>query len=134
MKGISRGLSPTRKRKDSPMQRARKGIEEIKNLFNLHGKVAVVTGGAGALGKAVSIGLAAYGVDLVVVDLEEAALDGLSGKIREMGRKALPVSCDITDPDRVDQMVRLPSINLERSISSLTPQALRSVSQLSKWR
>jgi NAD(P)-dependent dehydrogenase (short-subunit alcohol dehydrogenase family) len=106
MKGISKNLSPTTKRKDSPMKRAKKGIEEIKNLFNLHGKVAVVTGGAGALGKAVSIGLAAYGVDVVVGDLDEAALEELSDKVREMGRKALPVSCDVTDPDRVDQMVR----------------------------
>ena len=88
------------------MQRAKKGIQEIKNLFNLHGKVAVVTGGAGALGKAVSIGLAAYGVDLVVGDLDEAALDELSDKVREMGRKAFPVSCDVTDPDGVEHMVR----------------------------
>jgi gluconate 5-dehydrogenase len=105
MKEISRGLSPTRKRKDSPMQRAKKGIEEIKNLFNLHGKVAVVTGGLGALGKAVSIGLAAYGVDLVLCDLELEGLEALAEQIREMGRKALPVSCDVTDPGSVDQMV-----------------------------
>jgi gluconate 5-dehydrogenase len=106
MKEISKDLSPTRKRKDSPVQRAKKGIEEIKNLFNLQGKVALVTGGAGALGEAVAIGLAAYGVDLVLCDLESAALEALAEKIREMGQRALPVSCDVTEPDPVDQMVR----------------------------
>jgi NAD(P)-dependent dehydrogenase (short-subunit alcohol dehydrogenase family) len=89
------------------MQRAKKGIKEIKNLFDLHGKVAVVTGGSGALGKAVSIGLASYGVDLVVCDLELKALEEVSDKIREMGRKALPAFCDVNDPASVDQMVSL---------------------------
>ncbi|MGD9031942.1 MAG: glucose 1-dehydrogenase [Desulfobacteraceae bacterium] len=96
---------PARKRQGSAMQRAKKGIEEIKDLFNLQGKVAVVTGGAGALGEAVAIGLAAYGVDLVLCDLESAALEALADKIREMGQQALPVSCDVTEPDPVDQMV-----------------------------
>ncbi|MGD8983271.1 MAG: SDR family oxidoreductase [Desulfobacteraceae bacterium] len=88
------------------MQRVKKGIEEIKNLFEINGKVAVVTGGSGALGKAVSIGLAAYGVDLVLCDLQLESLEALADKIREMGQKALPVFCDVNDPDSVDQMVR----------------------------
>jgi len=87
------------------MQRAKKGIKELKGLFDLDGKVAVITGGSGALGKAVSIGLAAYGVDVVLCSLELPALEELSDEIRQMGRKALPVFCDINDPDSVDQMV-----------------------------
>jgi gluconate 5-dehydrogenase len=85
--------------------RVKKDISEIRNLFDLNGKVALVTGGSGALGKAVSIGLAAYGVDVVVCSLEMPLLEEVSDEIREMGRKALPIFCDITDPDNVDQMV-----------------------------
>lgn len=105
MKGTSKDLLPARKGQGSPMGRTKKGVKELKNLFDLHGKVAVVTGGSGALGKAVSIGLAAYGVDLVVCDLELAGLEALADKVREMGQKALPVFCDVTDPSSVDQMV-----------------------------
>ena len=46
--------------------RVTKGKEELKKLFDLSGKVAVVTGGSGGAGKAISIGLALYGADVVV--------------------------------------------------------------------
>ena len=84
---------------------AKKGIKEFRNLFDLSGKVAVITGGSGALGKAVSAGLAANGVDLVVCSLEMEALEELAEEIQKMGRKALPVFCDVTDPESVDRMV-----------------------------
>lgn len=85
--------------------RTKKSIEELRNLFDLKGKVAVVTGGSGALGRAVSIGLAAHGVDLVICSVEPDLLEELAGEIRKMGQKALPVFCDVTDPESVDQMV-----------------------------
>ena len=85
--------------------RIKKGIKEIQNLFDLKGKTAVVTGGSGALGRAVSIGLAAYGVDVVVCSLEEPELEDVAGKIEGMGRKALPLFCDVNDPESVDHMV-----------------------------
>jgi len=87
------------------MKRTKKEIKEIKNLFDLNGKVAVITGGSGALGRAVSIGLAAYGVDVVVCSLELPVLEEVSDEIGKMGRKALPVFCDVTDPEDVDKMV-----------------------------
>jgi len=85
--------------------RHKKSIDELKNLFDLEGKVAVVTGGSGALGKAVSLGLAAYGVDVLVCSVEQPELEEVSEEIREMGRKALPVFCDVTDPESVAHMV-----------------------------
>ena len=84
---------------------SKKRRKDFKNLFDLTGKVAVITGGSGALGKAVSAGLAANGVDLVVCSLEPDALEELSEEIQKTGRKALPVFCDVTDPESVDQMV-----------------------------
>ncbi|MBW1942797.1 MAG: SDR family NAD(P)-dependent oxidoreductase, partial [Deltaproteobacteria bacterium] len=85
--------------------RHKKGIDEIKNLFDLNGKVAIVTGGSGALGKAVSLGLAAYGVDVVVCSLELSVLEEVSREIQEMGRRALPIFCDVTDPESVEKVV-----------------------------
>ena len=86
--------------------RAKRGIEEIRKLFDLEGKVAVVTGASGALGRAVSMGLAVHGVDIVACSNEQDGLDELAEEIRETtGRKALPVFCDVTDTESVDQMV-----------------------------
>jgi len=85
--------------------RHKKGMAEIKNLFDLDGKVAIVTGGSGALGKAVSLGLAAYGVDVVVCSLELPVLEEVSREIQEMGRRALPIFCDVTDPESVEKVV-----------------------------
>lgn len=83
-----------------------KGMEQIQNLFDLGGNVAVVTGASGALGSAVSMGLAIHGVDIVACSVEKDALDVLAEEIRSTtGRRALPIFCDVTDAASVDQMV-----------------------------
>ncbi|MGI9570587.1 MAG: hypothetical protein ACR2PH_12850, partial [Desulfobulbia bacterium] len=50
-------------------------------LFDLKGKVALITGASGALGKAVARGLAINGVDLVLAGIETEALQLLSSEI-----------------------------------------------------
>lgn len=75
-------------------------------MFDLDGKVALVTGASGALGRAVSMGLAVHGVDIVACSVEKEALEKLAEEIHNTtGRKALPVFCDVTDIESVDQMV-----------------------------
>lgn len=86
--------------------RTKRGIEEIKQLFDLEGKVAVITGASGALGKAISLGLAVNGVDIVACSVEEDALEELAVEVgKATGRRVLPVFCDVTDVESVDQMV-----------------------------
>ena len=85
--------------------RTKKSIEEIKNFFDFSGKVAVVTGGSGGLGKALSIGLAAYGMDVVVASRKLSTLEETAAEVRALGRKALPISCDVTDEASVKAMV-----------------------------
>lgn len=84
--------------------RLKKDITEPHKLFNLEGKVAVITGASGALGTTISLALAACGVDLVLCSVESDALEELAGEIGRTGRKALPVFCDVTDPESVSQM------------------------------
>jgi len=86
--------------------RVQKSIEEIKNLFDLKGKVAIVTGGSGGFGKSVSIGLAAHGADVVVTSRTLSSLEETASAIKKLGRKSLPISCDVVDPKSVDQMVK----------------------------
>jgi NAD(P)-dependent dehydrogenase (short-subunit alcohol dehydrogenase family) len=86
--------------------RIRKPIDELRNLFNLRGKVAIVTGASGALGRAVSVGLAAYGVNVTVCSLETEALEDVAKEIEALGQRALPLFCDVTDSASVEAMVK----------------------------
>ncbi len=86
--------------------RTESSIEEIQTLFDLRGKVAVVTGASGALGRAVSMGLATRGMDIVACSNEEQALEQVAQEIRDAtGRVILPAVCDVTDASAVDRMV-----------------------------
>lgn len=80
-------------------------IPEIKNLFDLSGKVAIVTGGYGGFGRAVARGLAAYGADVVVTSRTLSSLEETAEEVKETGRKVLPISCDVADAASVEEMV-----------------------------
>ena len=81
-------------------------------MYGLDGKVALVTGAAGAegLGRAIALRLAGEGADLVVNDLSEdiGPRPGLPAVVREieaLGRRALPVYADVANADEVEAMV-----------------------------
>ena len=69
------------------------------NLFE--GKVAVVTGAARGIGRAIAERLARDGADVVICDLQAEWLAETAGAIQAMGRKALPVAVDVGDGDSV---------------------------------
>lgn len=85
--------------------RVKKSVEELKNMFDLSGKVAVVTGGSGGAGRAIANGLALYGADVVVTSRTLSTLEETAAEVEKTGRKVLPISCDVGDADSVDQMV-----------------------------
>ena len=80
-------------------------LDLVRKMFDLTGKVAIVTGGAGALGEALALGLAAYGADVVVTGRTLKTLEPVVGKITALGRKALALSCDASKEDSVEKMV-----------------------------
>ena len=78
-----------------------------RKLFDLSGKVAAVTGGAGIQGRRITRGLAAFGAAVAVVDIEGAAAQALAEEIRaEYGVHTCGVRCDVSSPDSVREMVR----------------------------
>lgn len=85
--------------------RVKKDLHEIKNLFDLSGKVAVITGGSGGFGRAAAVGLAAYGADVVITSRTLSSLEESASEVRALGKKVLPVSCDVADPESVEKMV-----------------------------
>lgn len=81
-------------------------MTSIRALFDLAGKTAVVTGGAGILGRHFCHGLAEFGADVAVVDLDEARAQGLAAELTERhGVRSVGVGCDVADPDSVAAML-----------------------------
>lgn len=81
--------------------------ETIKNMFNLEGKVAIVTGGAGSLGQGITKGLALHGADVVVTGRTIQTLQETVKKVEELGKKALAVRCDVTNESDLESLVKL---------------------------
>ena len=74
--------------------------------FDLTGKVAMVTGATKGIGYGYSLGLANAGADIVVVSRTPADCDRVVEEIRAMGRDAIAVPTDVTDPSAIKEMVR----------------------------
>ncbi len=70
-------------------------------MKELAGKVAVVTGAASGIGRALAKRFGAEGMRVVLADVELAALDGVSHELAAAGVKALAVRTDVTSPDSV---------------------------------
>lgn len=73
--------------------------------FRFEGKAAIVTGGAGAIGSAVAMGLAEHGADVAVWDFQEEPAGEVAERIRALGRNALAVWCDVRNQQSVEQSV-----------------------------
>src|SRR5947209_12151221 len=72
-----------------------------ENLFDLTGRVALVSGAAQGLGRAMSLALAEAGADLVLADRNAAGLQRTAETIAALGRKAVPVTCDVSEPAQI---------------------------------
>ena len=71
-------------------------------MFDLTGKVVVITGASSGLGAQMAKGFAGQGADLVITARRIEKLEALAKEIREMGVRCLPIQCDVTDSDNVD--------------------------------
>jgi NAD(P)-dependent dehydrogenase (short-subunit alcohol dehydrogenase family) len=74
------------------------------NLFDLTGKVALVSGAAQGMGRSMSLALAQHGADLLLADLNEEAAAKTAAEIKAMGRKAVAVRCNVSDPAEIRPM------------------------------
>jgi len=72
----------------------------------LDGKVAVVVGTGPGLGKAIAVGAAKEGADVVVAARSAEWLDTLTSDVRELGRKSLAVRMDVSSPDDCARLAR----------------------------
>jgi NAD(P)-dependent dehydrogenase (short-subunit alcohol dehydrogenase family) len=82
------------------------GFMSESPIIDLRGKKALVTGGASGIGKACALGMAGAGADVAIVDLQDRLGQETVEQIREMGRRSIFVSCDVTNLAQVDAMVK----------------------------
>jgi NAD(P)-dependent dehydrogenase (short-subunit alcohol dehydrogenase family) len=75
------------------------------SLFDLTGKVAIVTGTSRGLGQYMGRALARAGADLVVTSRKAETLAPFKAEIEALGRKALPLELDVRDKDSIARMV-----------------------------
>ena len=66
------------------------------------GKLALVTGAASGIGRETALALARAGADLVVCDVNEAALEGTAGAIRGLGRAVLARKVDVAHREEME--------------------------------
>ncbi|MEK6709205.1 MAG: glucose 1-dehydrogenase, partial [Nitrospinota bacterium] len=74
-------------------------------MFDLTGKIALVTGGGTGLGRAMALALAEAGADVAVAARRREKLEETAGAIRSLGRRAAAVGLDLTDPADVARAV-----------------------------
>jgi len=73
--------------------------------MQLKDKVALVTGGARGIGKAIAMTLARAGADIVIADVNLEEAQKTAGEIEGLGRKSMAISVDVTDYTKVEEAV-----------------------------
>lgn len=79
-------------------------MKKTNNLFDLKGKVALVTGAARGLGQAMAVGLAQFGANIVVTDIIPAKQT--EKKVINLNRKVLSMHLDVTNKKEIHHVVQ----------------------------
>lgn len=78
---------------------------QTKDMFDLTGKVALVTGASSGLGVQMAKALAKRGADIAIMARRMERLEKVAEEIRALGVRCFPVRCDVTDTDRIKAAV-----------------------------
>lgn len=77
-----------------------------RDLYKLDGKVAMVAGGAGGIGSVISAGLAAFGAQVIVADINVEKTTGLADEIVAAGGQAHQQQLDVTSVSHMQEVMR----------------------------
>jgi 2-dehydro-3-deoxy-D-gluconate 5-dehydrogenase len=81
-------------------------MSNVLDLFDLAGKVAIVTGAARGLGRQAALALAEAGANVAICDVLEAEGAQTSREIKDLGRQALFAKVDVTQAEQIMQFVQ----------------------------
>jgi len=76
------------------------------HIFQLEGRVAIVTGSGRGIGKAIALGLADAGCDIVVAARTEAEIKATSSEIEGKGRRSLAIPTDVRQSEQIATLIR----------------------------
>jgi NAD(P)-dependent dehydrogenase (short-subunit alcohol dehydrogenase family) len=101
-----------------------------RGIFNLSGRVALVTGGAIGLGRVFCESLAEFGADVAITDIDEVEARQTAGLVERLGGRSLFVKADVSHPDEVQHMVdetvaQLGTINILVNNAGITAKGTR---------
>lgn len=74
-------------------------------MNDLTGQVALVTGASRGIGAAIAVAMAHAGADIALLARDEGLLEQVADQVRSLGRRALVLPCDVTDPAGVTSSV-----------------------------
>jgi NAD(P)-dependent dehydrogenase (short-subunit alcohol dehydrogenase family) len=77
----------------------------MTEMFSLEGRVAIVTGSGTGIGRATAVVLAEAGADVVLAARRAQPLEETAARIRGVGRRALVVPTDVTEPEACERLV-----------------------------
>jgi 3-oxoacyl-[acyl-carrier protein] reductase len=78
---------------------------ERSNIFNLSGRVALITGGGSGLGRAFCESMAEYGADVACIGRTEQNLKETVELISRFGHRVIAIKADVSKPEEVEYMV-----------------------------
>ncbi|MEM1321501.1 MAG: glucose 1-dehydrogenase [Bacteroidota bacterium] len=78
---------------------------DVKQLFQLDGKVAIITGASKGIGAAMAQGLAAFGAKVVISSRKQEAVDAVANELTQAGLEAIGIACHVGDPEQLQQLV-----------------------------
>lgn len=78
----------------------------VANLFKLQGKTALVTGASSGIGKHVALAYAQAGAAVAIAARHEEPLQEVAAEIVAGGGTAIPITCDVTQPEPVAVMLK----------------------------
>ena len=110
-------------------------------MSELEGRVSIVTGAGQGIGKAIALGLAAAGADIVVADIVVESAEQVAEEVRALGRRALAVRLDVSDEEsakgmadaavaefgKIDHLINNAGITRDNLIMRMKPEEWASV-------
>ena len=114
-------------------------IGDLKNIFSLEGKTALITGGGQGLGGAIAEGFAQFGADVSVVDINQETADAVVATAESLGRKAIALKCDVSNEEQVLETVEksiraLGKIDILAAVAGIGDRAMAEDMSMQQWK